>query len=173
MKKFPFLLFDAGPIIKLFELGLWDVFLDSCDVTITRTVADEAKYASMELKDIRIDVEAYEKKGRIHVIELDVSQVKAFGEKFDPCYQAIMHDGEKETLALLSGSDIEWKLCSSDGAVYRVLGLLGRGENGISLEEILCKIGRTMALDWRYSKAFRVKYTMAGQADSIQGQGLV
>ena len=173
MKKFPFLLLDAGPIIKLFELGLWDFFVESCDVTITRTVADEAKYASGELEDIRIDLDEYEGKGRIKITDLNAWQVKEFGDKFDLCYRAIMHDGERETLAFLAGDDKGWRLCSSDGAVYRVLGLLGRGESGISLEEILSQIGRSAALNWQYSKAFRVKYTMAGQADSIQGKGLV
>ena len=46
MKKFQFLLLDAGPIIKLFELGIWDDFIKRCDVTISQTVANEAKYAS-------------------------------------------------------------------------------------------------------------------------------
>ena len=59
MKKFQFLLLDAGPIIGLFELGLWDSFLAKCDVTISRIVADEAKYASRELEDVQI--------GRAHV----------------------------------------------------------------------------------------------------------
>ena len=40
MKKFPFLLLDAGPIIKLFELNIWDEFLKRCDVNIPRTVAE-------------------------------------------------------------------------------------------------------------------------------------
>ena len=37
MKKFKFLLLDAGPIIKLFELGIWDEFISRCDITVTRT----------------------------------------------------------------------------------------------------------------------------------------
>lgn len=43
MKKFSFLLLDTGPIIKLFELGIWDDFIKRCDVTISRTVAEQAK----------------------------------------------------------------------------------------------------------------------------------
>ena len=39
MKKSPFLLLDAGPIIKLFELGIWEVFIGRCDVTFSKTVA--------------------------------------------------------------------------------------------------------------------------------------
>jgi hypothetical protein len=34
MRKLPFLLLDAGPIIKLFELGMWEAFIEKCDVTI-------------------------------------------------------------------------------------------------------------------------------------------
>jgi hypothetical protein len=41
MKKFQFLLLDAGPIIKLFELGLWDKFIEKCDVTIPRTIVED------------------------------------------------------------------------------------------------------------------------------------
>ena len=57
MKKFRFLLLDAGPIIKLFELAVWDEFISRCDVTVCRTVAEEARRASQELEDIRIDLE--------------------------------------------------------------------------------------------------------------------
>ena len=48
MKKYQFLLLDAGPIIKLFELGIWGVFIKRCDVTVSQTVADQAKWASQE-----------------------------------------------------------------------------------------------------------------------------
>ena len=54
MKKIQFLLLDAGPIIKLFELGVWDAFIKNCDVTVCRIVANEAKYASQEYEDIRM-----------------------------------------------------------------------------------------------------------------------
>ena len=47
MKRFQFLLLDAGPIIKLFELGLWDAFIKKYEVSISRTVANQAKYASL------------------------------------------------------------------------------------------------------------------------------
>ena len=59
MKRFPFLLLDAGPIIKLFELGIWDDFIRKCDVTISSIVADEAQYASREDYDVYINLESY------------------------------------------------------------------------------------------------------------------
>ena len=56
--------------------------------------------------------------------------------------------------------------------VFRVLGLLGRAEKGISLEEILIQIGLSRVLKKQYTKRFREKYTNLGQIDSIQGYNI-
>ena len=174
MKKYQFLLLDAGPIIKLFELGIWEVFVNRCDVTISQTVADQAKWASQEAQDIRIDLDPYAHQGRIKIIDIDASLAKSFFDRFDRLLQAEVHPGEKETLAFLCDSTEDWKLCSGDGAVFQVLGLLGKAEQGVSLEDILGQIGLSRGdLGWEYSKRFRAKYTRLGQADSIQGRGLL
>jgi hypothetical protein len=174
MKEYQFLLLDAGPIIKLFELDLWDTFIEKCAVTISRTVADEAKWASGELEDVRIDLASYEENGQIQIVDLDASVAKAFYDQFDRLLKAEIHGGEKETLAFLCNSSEDWLLCSGDAAVFRVLGLLGKGEQGISLEEVVQKIGLSKGhLDWEYTKRFRERYTSMGQADSIQGKGLL
>jgi len=171
MKKFRFLLLDAGPIIKLFELGIWDEFISRCDVTVCRTVAEEARWASQELEDIRIDLEREEQEGRIRVVDVELSVVKAFYDKFDALYQAVIHDGEKETLAFLDSVSERWLVCAGDKAVFRVLGLLGKAEQGISLEEVLEQIGLGRHLDWPFTKRFRNKFTSSGQTDAIQGGG--
>ena len=75
MRKFQFLLLDAGPIIKLFALGIWDEFIKKCDVTISRIVANQAKWASQEFEDIRIDLEPYEQQGLIKIIDLEPTLV--------------------------------------------------------------------------------------------------
>lgn len=174
MKKYQFLLLDAGPIIKLFELALWDTFIEKCAVTISRTVADEVKWASGELEDVRIDLASYEENGQIQIVDLDASVVKAFYDQFNRVLKAEIHSGEKGTLAFLCNSFEDWLLCSGDAAVFRVLGLLGKGEQGISLEEVMQKIGLSKGhLAWEYTKRFRERYTNMGQADSIQGKGLL
>ena len=173
MKKFQFLLLDAGPIIKLFELGIWDIFITKCDVAISRIVAEEAQYASQECEDICINLGSYEEKNLIKIVDVELSKVKAFLEKFDLQYKVIIHPGEKETLAFLYDSSENWLVCSSDGAVFRVLGLLQRGNQGISLEEVLEQIGLPRKLEWKYTKKFRDKHTCMGQIDSIQDKGLL
>lgn len=172
MKKFRFLLLDAGPIIKLFELGIWNAFIAKCDVTVCRTVAEEAKWASRDIKDIRIDLEGDECDGRIHVVDVGLTIAKAFYDRFDLSYQAVLHDGEKETLAFLCNSEEEWLVCAADKAVFKTLGTIGKSERGISLEKVLSKVGLGRQLGWPYNEEFRMRYTRLGQADSIQDQGL-
>jgi hypothetical protein len=173
MKRLQFLLLDTGPIIKLFELGIWDEFITKCDVTISRIVAEQAQYASQEFEDICINLGSYERKNLIKIVEVELSEVKAFHEKFDLQYKVIIHPGEKETLAFLYNSSENWLVCAADGAVFRVLGFLSNAEQGISLEEVLEKIGLSRKLEWKYTKKFCEKYTRIGQIDSIQNKGLL
>jgi len=182
MKKYPFLLLDAGPIIKLFQLGIWDEFIKRCDVTVSSTVAAEAKWASQEFEDVRIDLDPYAEQGLIKIVDVELSVAKNFHDRFNLEYKAIIDPGEKETLAFLDSSSENWLVCTADRAVFRVLGLLGKAEQGISLEEMLNQIGLQPRIcwdritprdeDWKYTKKFREKYTKMGQIDSIQGQGL-
>jgi hypothetical protein len=69
---------------------------------------------------------------------------------------------------LLSSSE-EWFLCSADGPVFRLMGFLGRGDQGISLEEVLDKIGlKQNTLEWPYTKKFRLERTQQGKIEAAQ-----
>ena len=173
MKKYRFLLLDAGPILKLFELGLWDEFITRCDVTICRTVVEEARWASGESQDICINLDVYERNDRIHIEDVPLSRIKAYHDRFDLSYRARLHDGETETLAFLCGDSGDWLICAADGGVFRALGVLGRGEQGASLEKVLTDIGLGRQLEWQFTEEFRRKYTSMGQGDAIQGGGLI
>ncbi len=173
MKKLQFLLLDAGPIIKLFELGIWEQFIKACDVTITRTVAEnEVVFASKGDDKEYIDLMPYEKQGLIKIVDVEPFAVKNFYDKFDLPYQDIIDPGENETLAFLCASSENWRVCAADHAVFRVLGLLDKSVQGISLEEALQDIGLSRQLERQYTKKFREKYTHLGQLDSIQGRGV-
>jgi len=172
MKLFPFLLIDAGPIIKLFSLGIWDDFIKYCNVSISRIIADDQALYTEDGKK-HIDLNPYEEQELIKIIDVKPSVVKTFYDEFDLLYQADIHPGEKETLAFLYNSSENWLVCAADGAVFRVLGFLSKAEQGISLEEVLEKIGLSRKLEWKYTKKFREKYTRIGQIDSIQNKGLL
>ncbi|MBN2182532.1 MAG: hypothetical protein JW715_11520 [Sedimentisphaerales bacterium] len=174
MKKYQFLLLDAGPIIKLFELGIWEQFIKACDVTITRTVAEnEVVFASKGDDKEYIDLMPYEQDGKIKIVDIESSDVTSFYNKFDLTYQAIIDPGENETLTFMLSSDEKWLVCAADHVVFRILGLLGMSEQGVSLEEVLKNIGLSShQLEWQYTKKFREKYTNLGRLDSIQDRGL-
>jgi hypothetical protein len=174
MKKFQFLLLDAGPIIKLFEMDIWDRFIKSCDVTIARTVVEEAERNIKKLLGICANLESYGQQNLnlIRIVDVELSVIKEFYDRFDLIYKGIIDPGEKETLAFVSGAPANWLVCSADHAVFSVLGLLGKGQQGISLEEVLLRIGLSKSnLEWQYIKNFRERYTRMCQVYSIQGKG--
>ncbi len=112
MKRFPFLLLDAGPIIKLFSMGIWDNFIKYCDVSVSRIIADEEALYT-EAGEKPIDLKPYEQQGRIRILDVETSTVKAFYEKFDRLYKVDVHPGERETLAFLVSSTDNWLVCSA------------------------------------------------------------
>ena len=148
MQKFRLLLLDANIVIELHKLGLWEKVVREYSATLTSTVVDEAKYWEEEEKrqhpfDLAQDIE----KGKIACKEISLSQIAKFRQKFDPSYLERLDDGETESLVFLCESDEEWLISSSDAIVFKVLGRLGRGKQGISLEEILQQIGLGCQLD--------------------------
>jgi hypothetical protein len=164
-------LLDAGPIIKLFQLGIWDKFIDKCQVTIARTVVDECIHTGEGDAPDFIDFpfEEADVKGLIKIIDVEPSEVKAFYDESNLGGRYIIDGGEQETLAFLHRQSEDWKVCSTDGAVYSVLGFLGKGEQGASLEEILKEIGLSKGkLKWKYTEKFREKCTRMGEVDSVQ-----
>ncbi len=168
MKKFRCLLLDAGPIIELHRLNIWERFLEHCDVSVAQIIIDEeAQFAGEGLDKEYFDLTDDITQGRIQVIDQDLSIVAEF-QKTIPITLAQIDPGELETLAFLVNQDRSWKVCSGDNAMYRVLGYLGRGEQGISLEEILQNIGLGHNLTKEYTKTFRINCTNAGKAEGIQ-----
>jgi hypothetical protein len=173
MKKFQFLLLDAGPIIKLFELGLWNTFIERYEVTITRTVVEQCIYTSQtEAQEyINFPFEEAAEKGVIRIVDVSPSEVKSFVDKFKLTPRYLIHPGEDETLAYLF-RPTDCAVCAADKVIFEVLGLLGKGEQGVSLEELLKAIGHSRNLEWRFTKKFREKYTHEGQINNVQDQGL-
>jgi len=171
-KKYRLLLLDAGVVIELFRLGLWDKVIELCDVHLSRVVAEkEVRYYRGHAADKQIDLSAYTNK--ISVVDVDSAACGSFLAKFDPTYLERLDPGELESLVCLTSSQDQYLLCSGDKIVYRVLGRLGRAEQGISLEEILAGIGLGRPLRHEYEKAFREEWTRKGQQEGIMGFGLI
>jgi hypothetical protein len=173
MPALKLLILDANVVIYLHGTGLWQAVLSRCEVYLARTVAeDEAKFYRGREADEIIDVSEDVKEGRVRVFEQTPTELKQFFARFDPNYLASLDPGEAESLAYLTQSKDPYLISSGDAIVFRVLGLLNRSDQGISLEEVLQKVGLGRTVTWPYTKQFRERYAREGEQDSLRGRGL-
>ena len=167
-KKFRLLLLDAGIVIKLFEMGLWDRLLERCEVHLSRTIAAEAHFwVDDEGQRRDFDLASYEASGAITVFDVTLAQDAELTKPFGLDYLERFDAGEREALAHLVTSPLPYAICSADSIVFKVLGFLHRAEQGVSLEEILQRTGFRRQMPWQFSKAFREKYTREGFCDGL------
>ncbi|MBL8819937.1 MAG: hypothetical protein JNL58_28185 [Planctomyces sp.] len=174
MPKLKLLILDAGVVIYLHELGLWSKIVASCDLYLSRIVAEKEVLFQKSEQDeygYDIDLSAMITTGAITVFDVSVSDLKTFRDQFDLLYLGDLDDGEAESLAYLVRQSPEFLISSGDAIVYRVLGNLNRGEQGNSLEEILQKLGLGRSVQNQYTKRFREQYTRQGQQDMVRGRG--
>ncbi len=172
MPKLKLLILDAGVVIRLHELGIWGQVVGYCEIYLSRIVAEkEVRYQQGDEYDEDIDLFPDISSGRVQVFDVTVSDLREFLNQFDPLYLGDLDDGEAESLAFMMMQAEEFLIASGDAIVYRVLGNMNAANQGISLEELLQKIGMQRGLEWPYSRAFREKYTKVGEIDMVQGRG--
>ena len=172
MPKLKLLILDANVVIYLHEKGLWQPVLERCEVHLSSIVIDDEVrfYKSTEYDEV-IDLSPDVAAGHVHRFDVPVSDVKEFRDQFDPVYRGDLDPGEEESLAHMLHAE-DFVISSGDAIVYRVLGNVNKSDSGLSLEEILQKVGLGRSgLPWQYTKAFREKYTKLGQQEAIQGRG--
>ena len=173
MKKFRLLLLDANIVIELFRQGIWDQLIRTCDVHLARTVAEVEAHFYMDQDGERrdFDLREYAQDARIAVFDVAPSDVARFCARFGPSYMESLDPGEAESLAYLATCSETCLICSADKIVYRVLGNLNRGSQGISLEELLQQVGLGRSLSPAFSKSYRERWTQQGSQERIQGLG--
>lgn len=109
----------------------------------------------------------------MRVFEVSLRDIARFQDRFDTVYAGALDPGESEALAYLAQSSEPFSISSGDAIVYRDLGRLGLGDQGLSLEEVLREVGLGRSqLPWACQKKFREKYTKEGEIDATQGKGL-
>ncbi len=98
-----FFLLDAGPIIELHRLGLWDKVLDRAEIVVPRVIAEvEAEYWVREDNSKRpINTLADCKAGRLTVLDCEQAELRRTLELFDRTAQQSVDGGELHALTLL------------------------------------------------------------------------
>ena len=172
-KRFNLLLLDANVVIELFRQDIWERVIEQCDVYLSRTVAEQEAlfYEPEDAEKQYFDVLPYAEAGRITVFDVTPSQVSKFRDRFDPSYAAKLDAGETESLIYLLGATDDALICSADGIVYRVLANMLQSDRGVSLEEVLDRLGLSRSFDYRFTAAFREKWKGRGFDEHMRGIG--
>lgn len=175
MPKLKLLILDANVVIHLHEFERWKPLIKKCEVHLAGTVIHEARFFEKNSTQHPIDLKQDVDNGRVRIFDVTLNEIQQFRERFDPLYLGELDPGETESLAhLFHHPELDYRISSGDAVVFRVLGRLSRGEQGISLEELLQEIGLSHKNKppWSCSKAFREKYTRDGEIDAARGRGL-
>ena len=172
-KKLRLLILDANVVIKLFELDLWDVVVEACEIYLAESIVEGEAHFSMDAAGEKeyFDLQSYVADGRVKQFAVPSSDIGDFRSQFDPGYFERLDLGEAESLTFLVGQSERYLICSADAIVYRTLGNLNRLDQGISLEMLLRRIGRTASLPRAYSEAWCKEQIRKGFADRLQGRG--
>jgi hypothetical protein len=172
-QKLNLLLLDADVIIFAHELGIWERLVEMCQISITETIIDEANMWFDENDEQHaIDLLPLIEAGKVQSVSVSLTQLRNFRNRFNSVYLEGMHAGETEPLALLDSSKENWKFCSGDAISFKVLGCLGKGNQGISLEELMRTCGLSISPKQElanHTRAYRESCTQRGERDEFQG----
>lgn len=173
MTKSKLLFLDANIIIELMRRGIWEVFLERCNVYLAESVVGEVHTTPTSFGiGNAIDLHAAATQGRLTIVSAAISETKAFQTGFTKEYVDKFDPGELESLTILCDSKHDsFQICSADAIVYKTLGLLGRREQAASLAIILKSIGLEQRLDHQYQEAYMNKHLDSGFQDHLGGFG--
>ena len=164
-------LLDANVVLELHRLGLWEVVVEGCEILLARTVVEESKYfETRDGRQERIDLGRAIESEQLTVVEVDLGVVRQFRERFTRTFLERLDPGELESLAYLVEVDKACRISSADAIVWRTLGALALGEQGLSLEEILNAVGQTRKLSDQFTKPFRERCTKRGFDEGLRGE---
>ena len=172
--KPPLVLLDANVIIEAHELGFWHRMVASFEVMVPAVVArHEAKYFVVGGQHNPIQLASLIAQNKVKELQADLSELSGLMNQFDPLFSESIDPGEQEAFELmLAGRCPEHRFCSADARPLQALAMLDMSDRGISLEELLQKMGQSKRLDEHFTKAYLERQIREGQRRRIQGDGL-
>ena len=171
-----FFLLDAGPIIELHRLGLWDTVIERAEIAIPRVIAEhETKFWVREDNSfIPIAALADGDAGKLQLLDCDQAELRETLCHFDRAVQQSVDPGELHALTLLrlwEGEPIP-RFCSADRMAVVCLCLLGFSDQAASLERLVAEVGLSQQLSWKYSQQAVDQWVSEGRRRRVQGEGL-
>lgn len=171
------ILIDACAIIDICELGWWKAVVDKCTLGVPSYVVEEAEYyVGSEGWQELVGLDGYIETGSVEKLTARPGEMAALKEIFTGARLSTIDPGEAEALALVcSGRANEYLFCSTDGPAIECLSLMGCSETGISMEEMLLRIGLTLpnGTPDKCRQPFFNSFLDSGKQKRIAGDGLL
>lgn len=138
-KKLKQILTDTVVIIDAHEGGYWDNLCKVYKVAVPATIFEnEAFYFQSDRGKKGLNPTEWLKQGKVVRIEAELEGLKALEKLITSDCIASLDAGELEALAILmSKGHRDTMFTTADKAAIKVLGVIGRGFQGISVEELL------------------------------------
>lgn len=171
-----FCLLDAGPIIELHRLGVWDQVVDRAELAIPSVVVGREVefWDSGEGVGKPIDLGRFIESGAVEVMEADAQLLQETLSLFDPALVDSVHLGELEALSLLKTwqGDIMPSFCTGDRLATVALCLLGFSQLAISLGAFLNQVGLSRKVPRHFGRSVMTSWVEEGRRRLITGEGL-
>ncbi|MBI5119089.1 hypothetical protein HZA56_21705 [Candidatus Poribacteria bacterium] len=168
---------DADVIIESFRVSAWQALIERATVYVPSVVAyREAQFfVSKRSGTIPIKLSQYAGKGQIRIVEATVGEQQIFLKRYGAVFLRYeLHDGEKEALALLYSGRMEGVLfCSGDKAATQALTMVDMRQFGISLGELLERIGYPKPLQRHFTREVFEESLNRGSIFRITGDSLL
>ncbi|MBU1398630.1 MAG: hypothetical protein ABIJ52_16755 [Pseudomonadota bacterium] len=169
-------LLDANIIIEAYHLGIWDKLIEKVEISVSSIVAHtEALFYDHKGKRVpeSINLNNLIAAGKIKEHTASYEDLAELYSLFDRVFIEGIHEGEAECLALIQQQRVKDTLfCSGDAAAIQALAMLGRSEDGISLEALLKKTGLKQSLRRQFTEKFFRENLRQGAQNRIMQTGL-
>ena len=146
---------DANVIIELFSQGIFDALIKRFSIKLPKTIKDECQYYSDQSNvEIQIDWEPYIKGGQVEEVAASAQEYGELVKKLKDDFHRGIDPGELEAIALICAQeDDDLFFCSGDLPSLKAMGVLGKGNQAVSLENLLKSAGMPRKLKHQFSEA--------------------
>lgn len=145
---------DANVIIELFSQGIFDALIGRYAIKLPKTIKDECQfYFDQNDDEVQINWEPYITSGKVEEVAATDEQFSDLLKKLKDDFYRGIDAGELEAIALICSKDEEdLFFCSGDLPALKAMGVLGRGNQAVSLETLLQKSGMGRNLKHQFSE---------------------
>lgn len=148
------IILDANVIIELFRQNIFEALIGRYKIKLPTTIKNECKYyEDLSGVEIQIDWAIYLSTNKVEEISADGIEYGKLAKLFKEDFYRGIDPGELEALAIINASDEEnLFFCSGDLPSLKAMGVLGKGNQAISLEKLLLNIGIQKTLKQHFSE---------------------